>query len=378
MIYLDNAATTVSKPPQVADAVALAMKTLANSGRGTNEKALDALRTVYDTRERLAAFFGCTRAEHVVFTHNATEALNTALFGILEPGDHVITTDLEHNSVLRPLYALQRERDIQLSFVRADGWGNIDCEEFSLRMKPETRAIVCTHASNVTGFVVDIDAVSEIARKNDVLFILDASQTAGCLPIDLHAQGIDVLCFTGHKGLMGPQGTGGLCIGEGVEIRPLKCGGTGMASFLEHQPSAYPERLEAGTLNGHGIAGLSAAVEWIQRTGLEAIHRKEMGLARRFYEGVAAVEGVTLYGDFGRAARVAIVTLNVGEMDAAFVSDELSSVYGIATRPGAHCAPRIHRALGTQDRGAVRFSFGWYNTEQEVDRAVEAIREIAT
>ncbi len=376
MIYLDNAATTLHKPQQVIDAVVHAMQSMGNCSRGTHEGALDAARTVYGARVNIAKLFGCERADNVVFTQNSTEALNIAISGIIEAGDHVVSTDLEHNSVLRPLYKLEAERGIRLSFVPADKRGNIDYNEFESLMQPDTRAIVCTHASNLTGNILDIKRIAETAHKHGAIIIVDASQTAGCYPIDMRRMGIDVLCFTGHKGLMGPQGTGGMCIAEGIEIKPFKVGGSGVHSYSKTQPSEYPARLEAGTLNGHGLAGLSAAVEFILETGVEAIHNKESMLMRRFYEGVKDIEGVSVYGDFS-CDRAAIVALNISGYDSGAAADELSQAYGIATRPGAHCAPRMHNALGTSDIGAVRFSFSWFNTEQETDMAIYAVREMA-
>lgn len=376
MIYLDNAATTRPKPPGVAEAVAEAMASYGNSGRGAHEDALSAARTVFGVRRRLAGWFGCRRADHVAFTPNSTAALNIAISGLLGPGDHVISTDWEHNSVLRPLYRL-RERGMGLDFLPADSCGQLDYGALEGLLRPNTRAVVCTHASNLTGNVLDIARIGEMARRRGALLIVDASQTAGALPIDMEAMGIDVLCFTGHKGLMGPQGTGGLCVRPGVEIEPWKVGGSGVHSYDRRQPREYPTRLEAGTLNGHGIAGLSAALDFLQEVGLEAIEAKERALMDRFYQAVSAMDGVTVYGDFSQARRSAIVALNIRDYDSAAVSDELSETYGIATRPGAHCAPRMHQALGTTDRGAVRFSFSWFNTEDEVDEAIRAVGQLA-
>ena len=377
MIYLDNAATTRQKPPQVIDAVVNAMTTMGNAARGAHGSALQASRAVYDARCKLARLFHCPRADHVVFTCNSTEALNIAINGTLSPGDHVISTDLEHNSVLRPLYRLEAEGGVSLSFVPADRRGNPDMSAFEALIRPETRAIVCTHASNLTGNMIDIARVGAVAKAHGLLFIVDASQTAGAAPIDMDAMGVDILCFTGHKGLMGPQGTGGLCIRPGVEIRPFKVGGSGVQSYSKTQPEEYPTRLEAGTLNSHGIMGLSAALDFIRDTWVEAIGRHERDLMRRFYDGVSAIEGVTVYGDFSREERGAIVALNIRDYDSGEIADALSQSYDIATRPGAHCAPRMHQALGTVEQGAVRFSFSWYNTREEVDAAVAAVRELA-
>ena len=376
MIYLDNAATTLRKPQPVIDAVVAAMTTLGNSARGTHDGSLSASRIIYGTREKLADFFGCHRPDHVVFTCNSTEALNMAICGLLNPGDHVISTDLEHNSVLRPLYRMEAERNVSLSFVPADRQGNLNYGDFARLIRPETRAIVCTHASNLTGNAVDIGRVGEIAHAHGLTFIVDASQTAGVLPIDMAAQHIDILCFTGHKSLMGPQGTGGLCLGEGVNLRPWKVGGTGVQTYSHSQPEQLPTLLEAGTLNGHGIAGLSAALDYIREVGMDTIREKEEALMRRFYAGVSAIPGVTVYGNFA-APRTAVAALNIRDYDSGEVADALSQDYGIATRPGAHCAPRMHRALGTEHQGAVRFSFGWFNTEAEIDTAIQAVKELA-
>lgn len=377
MIYLDNAATTLHKPPQVAQAVVHAMTTMGNAARGAHSGALEASRTVFGTREKLARLFACQRADHVVFTANSTEALNIAVSGIIHRGDHVISTDCEHNSVLRPLYRLEEERGVALDFVSADRRGLVDYNDFERLMRPNTRAVVCTHCSNLTGNILDIGRIAEIAHRRGALLIVDASQTAGTVPIDMEKLGVDVLCFTGHKGLMGPQGTGGLCIRPGVEIDPWKVGGSGVHSYDRHQPTEYPTRLEAGTLNSHGIAGLSAALDVILERGVEDIQRTEHALMERFYDGVREIPGVTVYGDFSAAQRGAIVALNIRDYDSSAVSDELAVTYGIATRPGAHCAPRMHQALGTEEQGAVRFSFSCYNTEQEVDAAIAAVRAIA-
>ena len=376
MIYLDNAATTLQKPQRVIDAVVRAMNSMGNAGRGAHNNSLSASRVVYDTRCKIAKLFGCKRPDHVVFTCNSTEALNIALNGIFSPGDHVITTDLEHNSVLRPLYRLEKEGVITLDFVPADRMGRPDYSAFESLIRPETRAIVCTHASNLTGNMIDIARVGKIAHGKGLLFVVDASQTAGAVPIDMEEMNIDILCFTGHKGLMAPQGTGGLCIREGVEIRPFKVGGSGVHSYDKEQPSPYPTRLEAGTLNAHGIAGLSAAIDYVNQTGVENIRNHENTLMRRFYEAVSAMEGITVYGDF-ETPRTAVVTINIGDEDSSMISDVLFEDYEIATRPGAHCAPRMHEALGTTEQGAVRFSFSWFNTEADVDAAIQAVRELA-
>ena len=376
MIYLDNAATTMAKPPSVIRAVTEALTTLGNASRGAHEGALCSDRLIYRTRRKLASFFGCPKSEQVIFTANATEALNIAICGTAAGGGHVITTVQEHNSVLRPLYRLQKA-GVQLDFAGADQEGRIDVKQIECLIRPETRAIVCSHASNLTGNILDIAKVGRIASRHGLLLIVDAAQTAGSVPIDMVRDGISILCFTGHKAMMGPQGTGGLCINGDIEIEPFKVGGTGVQSYLQEQPREYPTRLEAGTLNGHGIAGLSAALDFICETGIDRIHAHETDLARRFYEAVREVPGIRLYGDFSTWERSPVVSLNIGELDSAAVSDELFCTYGIAVRAGAHCAPLMHRALGTDAQGAVRFSFGYFNTDDDADQAAQAVREIA-
>ena len=376
MIYLDNAATTLHKPPAVAEAVVAALTTAGNAARGAHGASLNASRAVFETRQKLAALFGCPQADHVVFTMNATEALNIAIYGLIAPGDHVISTDLEHNSVLRPLYDLQ-SRGALVDFVPADRHGNVCYDDFKRLFRENTKAIVCTHASNLTGNVLDLARIARIAHARGALLIADASQTAGALPISMEEMGIDVLCFTGHKGLMGPQGTGGLCIRPGVDIRPLLRGGTGVHSYDKDQPPMYPTRLEAGTLNSHGIAGLDAALDYLLQEGVAAIGARERALMQRFYNAVRSIPGVTVYGDFSQPKRAAIVSLNIRDYDSSEVADVLFTDYGIATRPGAHCAPRMHQALGTTKQGAVRFSFSCFNTEQEIDAAAKAVRELA-
>ncbi len=376
MIYLDNAATTLHKPPAVADAVVAALATAGNAARGAHEASLSASRAVFETRQKLAQLFGCPRADHVVFTMNATEALNIAIYGLLGPGDHVISTDLEHNSVLRPLYDLQ-SRGAAVDFVPADRLGNVRYEDFESLFRENTKAVVCTHASNLTGNVLDLARIAHMAHAHGALLIADASQTAGALPIDMQAMSVDVLCFTGHKGLMGPQGTGGLCIRPGVDIRPLLRGGTGVHSYDREQPQAYPTRLEAGTLNSHGIAGLDAALDYLLAETVEAVGARERAHMRQFYDAVRNIPGVTVYGDFSQPERAAIVALNIRDYDSSEVADVLFTDYGIATRPGAHCAPRMHEALGTVRQGAVRFSFSCFHTEEEIDAAAKAVRELA-
>lgn len=376
MIYMDNAATTMRKPKEVAEAVVNAMNSMGNAGRGANEASLGAARIIYDTRVLLAEFFGAENPRQIVFTNNSTESLNIAIKGILNPRDHVITTMLEHNSVLRPLYEME-EKGVELSIVKSDRTGKIAYEEMERAIRSNTKAIVCTHASNLTGNMIDIERVGEIAKNHGLLFIVDASQTAGVYPIDVQKMHIDLLCFTGHKSLLGPQGTGGLYVREGVKVRPLKSGGSGVQTYSKTHPLEMPTALEAGTLNGHGIAGLHAALLYLKEEGIARIREKELEHMWQFYNGIKDIPNVKVYGDFETEKRCPIVTLNIGEYDSSEVSDEMLVEYGISTRPGAHCAPLMHEALGTVEQGAVRFSFSHYNTKEEVETAIRAIRELA-
>lgn len=378
MIYLDNAATTMHKPQAVIDAVTQAMCSLGNAGRGATSGALDAARTIHGCRAKLARLLGCPRADHVCFTPNSTAALNTVINGVVRPGDRVVTTVLEHNSVLRPLNRLAVEQDVTVEHAGCDANGVLDYDELEQLVTPDTRAVVVTHASNVTGNSVDIAHVAAMAHAAGALVIVDASQSAGTAHIDMQTMGLDIVCFTGHKGLMGPQGTGGLAVAEGVDVAPWAMGGTGVHSFDPLQPLEWPTRLEAGTLNGHGIAGLSAGLDFIEaQGGVEAIAAHERSLAERFLAGVREIPGIALYGAFDQPMRSAIVSLNVGDIDSAEISDVLMQGWGIATRPGAHCAPLMHRALGTERQGVVRFSFGYFNTTEEVDTAIDALCDLA-
>lgn len=376
MIYMDNAATTMHKPQEVIDAVVSAMGSMGNAGRGASEAALSASRIIYDTRDRLAKLFHTEDARQIAFTANSTESLNIAIKGILEPGDHVITTVLEHNSVLRPLYEMEK-RGVELSIVGCDEKGMPDLAQMEQAVKENTKMIICTNGSNLTGNYIDVSVIGDIAHRHGVLFAVDASQTAGVFPIDVQKMQIDILCFTGHKGLLGPQGTGGIYVKEGVKLKPLKTGGSGIQTYSKEHPVQMPTALEAGTLNGHGIAGLHAALGYLEKEGIDNIRKKENELMWRFYNGVKDVPGVKVYGDYSQKERCAIVTLNIGDYDSSEVSDELLMEYDISTRSGGHCAPLMHEALGTVEQGAVRFSFSHYNTEEEVDTAIRAIHELA-
>ena len=376
MIYLDHAATTLQKPPEVGQAMLAALQTAGNPGRGAHEPTLHAARLVYGAREALAELFHAESPACIAFAANATQALNTALCGLLAPGDHVLTTVCEHNSVLRPLYRL-RGQGVQVDFVGVDAQGKLRCEQFAQRLRPNTKAIVVTHASNVTGCVTDLVRVSAFAKAHGLLMIVDAAQTAGARPIDVQELGLDVLCFTGHKALLGPQGTGGLYVRPGLQMAPLVVGGSGVHSFAEAHPSEMPTALEAGTLNVPGLAGLEAGVRWLLQQGVEALCAKETALARLFYENIQGIPGVVVYGGCPAGPHAPIVSLNLTGEDSARVADALWEEYSICVRAGAHCAPLMHKALGTVEQGTVRFSFSHQNTVQEALAAAAAVRALA-
>ena len=375
MIYFDNAATTLRKPESVIEAVCTALRHSGNAARSAHGPGRFASRILFDTRRKLSDFFGGFGPEQVVFTHNSTEALNIAINGILEPGDHVITTVLEHNSVLRPLYHLRRERGISVDFVPFSPEKGLDYQRLERLRRPETAAIICNHASNVNGYLTDISFLGDFSRKHGLLFILDASQTAGVFPLHCAGMNIDVLCFTGHKGLYGPQGTGGLVLRDGIHIRPLIVGGTGIKSQSSFQPDEYPVRLEAGTRNAHDISGLSAALDFITETGMDAIRRKETELAARFFYGIRSLRGIRFCRDICQEG-AAIVAFTIEGIDPALISELLGSDYEIITRAGLHCAPLMHKALGTERTGSVRFSFSYFNTQEEVDAAINALKDM--
>ncbi len=375
-IYFDNAATTMNKPNEVAKAVYNAILSCGNSGRGAYKEVICANETIAYGRIAVANFFDVEKPNQVVFTNNATESLNIAIKGLLEENDHVITTVLEHNSVLRPLYSFGEK--IEMTIIPCDKKGNIDYFLLESSIKSNTKMIVCTHGSNVLGTLLDIEKIGQICRKYNLLFVLDASQTAGSVPISMKKLNIDVLCFTGHKGLFGPQGIGGLCVREGLMIRSLKEGGTGVQSVLKEQPKEMPEHLEAGTLNTPGIAGLLAGIQYINNVGLEQIREKEKKLWKQFYNEISTIDSVICYGDYESDNRLPIVSFNINGMDSSYVSDILSETYNIASRSGMHCAPLVHKAMKTENLGMVRFSFSYRNTEEEVNYGINAIRELAT
>ncbi|SPF31817.1 Selenocysteine lyase [Candidatus Desulfosporosinus infrequens] len=365
MIYLDNAATTLTKPDCVKQAVSRALDTFGNASRGAHTPALEALRMLMETRLALAALFGLDDPMRVVFTPNATVALNIAIAGIK---GHIVTTTVEHNSVLRPIY--KRE---DYTIVPCDSLGRLSIEAISAAIRPDTGAVVLAHASNVTGNAFDIQAIGELCAARGVHFIVDAAQSAGLLPIDI--KNISALCFTGHKSLFGPQGTGGLCLGTDYRPDPLYVGGSGHHSFDIKHPQQLPDALEAGTQNAHGIAGLLAGVQYIQSAGLSTIHKRADILGRLFAHSLVDTPGVTLYGDLEAPLRTPIVSLNIEGYDSAQVACLLFERYGIAVRAGAHCAPLMHDVLNLS--GSVRFSFSHFNTREETEFTVDAVRTLA-
>lgn len=379
MIYLDNAATSWPKPESVYQAMDSFMRhTGASPGRSGHLLSVAAARIIHETREALCQLFGIADPSHLVFTSNATEALNLAIRGLLHIGDHAVTSSLEHNSVIRPLRALE-EKGIEVSVVNCAVDGSLDPGDIERAIRPNTRLIVLNHASNVTGTVLPVAEVGQIAREHGVPFLVDAAQSAGCYPIDVETMNIDLLAFTGHKSLFGPQGTGGLYIRQGVEsqLEPLKCGGTGSYSEHDTQPDFLPDKYESGTPNTVGLAGLGAGVRFVLEQGLDNIRRKEERLTKLLLDGLATVPGVRIQGNGHRSERIAVISFNVSGLPPSEVALQLEEDYRIMCRPGLHCAPAAHRTLGTFPRGSVRLSPGHFDTEQEMGQTLEAVRQIA-
>ena len=369
------------KPQEVIDAITAVMCSMGNAGRGVNEASLGAARTVYDTREKLAGFFGAEDARQIVFTMNSTESLNIAIKGILNPGDHVISTVLEHNSVLRPLYEMEK-KGVEVTFLGCDEKGTLDYANFDKAIKENTKAIVCTHGSNLTGNKVDVERIGEIAKKHDLLFVVDASQTAGVFPIDVQKMHIDILCFTGHKGLRGPQGTGGFLVSQELaeQMEPLISGGTGSVSHTEEIPDFMPDRFESGTPNLPGIYGLHEALLYLKTHSLQAINEKELSLTGYFLEQLQALDDtgrhIRIIGKKDLTNRNAVVSIQTPEIDMSQVAWQLDNEYGVMTRVGLHCAPNAHKTLGTYPAGTIRFSFGPENTKNELDFAIQGLKKI--
>lgn len=373
IIYFDNAATSWPKPPEVRRAMDQYLDAVGgNPGRAGHRLAVAAARVVAGAREALARLLNAPDPARIVFTKNATEALNLAILGSLAPGDHVITGSLEHNAVMRPLRYLEAQ-GVTLTVVACPPDGRPDLEEVRRALRPNTRLLVFTHASNVFGTLLPIEELAHLAREAGVPLLVDAAQTAGCVPIDLQRTPIDLLALSGHKGLFGPPGTGALYIGAGVGPRPLVFGGTGSRSEEEQQPMVLPDRYEAGTLNVVGLAGLAAGLEFIAATGVAAIRAHEQRLLQRFLAGAALLEGITIYGPRDPARQIGVVSFNIAGLSPSEVGLALDEVYGIMARVGLHCAPAAHRTGGTFPRGTVRFGWSWFNTEAQVDQALDAL-----
>ncbi|WP_338835269.1 aminotransferase class V-fold PLP-dependent enzyme [Neomoorella thermoacetica] len=376
MIYLNNAATSWPKPETVYQAHDAYLRHLSGSvNRGAGGASLDAGRAVLETRELLADFFNIREPEQVIFTANATEALNLALQGLLEPGDHVVISSLEHNAVARPLHTLQ-DKGVEYTIVSCDARGRLNPLDVERAIGPRTRLICLTHASNVTGTILPVNEVGEIAQRHHLQYLVDTAQTAGEIPVDVEAAGITLLAFTGHKGLLGPPGTGGLYIRYPDTVRPLIYGGTGSRSELLTQPEVLPDKYESGTVNAPAIAALGAGVRFIRETGLDNIRRHTMELTARLLEGLRRLPGVTLYGPQDSGERVPVVSLNIRGLSPGEASAWLADHYDIVTRPGLHCAPLAHQTIGTLKTGTLRLSPGFFNTAAEIDAALAAIKEL--
>jgi len=396
--YLDNASTTWPKPEPVYRFMDEFFRAFGvNPGRSGHELALEAEKMTVETRRLLASFFGFGGDfERVVFTQNATDSLNIALYGLLRSGDHVVTTRTEHNSVLRPLHALETAGMVETTYVAHDSRGYVDPEDIRAAIGPKTRLVVVNHASNVLGALQDLAAIGRVVAQTDALLVVDTCQSAGVAPLHCDDMHIDVLIFTGHKGLYGPMGIGGMVVAEDIDVRPLRVGGTGVDSNNPEQPVDYPHHLEAGTLNIPGIAGLNAAQKWLAdlgrdragdaelghadacRAALGAVHRREVAMIRRLEEHCRATPGVTVYGPGGDQPRVATFSIGFDRVPSNRVGEMMDADYHLCVRPGLHCAPLVHRDAGTiEHKGLVRFSLGWFNDEEDIEQAMKAVTEIA-
>lgn len=378
MPYFDNAATSWPKPEAVYQAMdAFARNAAANPGRSSHSMAVTASSVIYETRARVAKFFGAAAPAQIAFTLNTTDALNIAIKGVLRPGDHVITTPLEHNSVIRPLAGLSKRGEITIDRVRCGASGIIDPDEIRKQLRPDTRLIVVTHCSNVLGTIQPIEEVAALAKAHGALLLVDGAQSAGVVQVDVAKMGIDLFAAPGHKSLLGPMGTGFLYVRPGLELSCFREGGTGTRSEDAVQPDDMPDRLEAGTPNGVGLAGLGAGLKFLQSQASGTVLEHERSLADRFTQGVREIPGITIYGDPDPSRRVGIVCFSLAEMEPVDLAAILDQSFQIAARPGLHCAPEAHRTIGTFPQGAVRFSFGHFNSPEQVDDAVAAIRSIA-
>jgi cysteine desulfurase family protein len=375
-IYLDNAATTFPKPPAVIEAVRAALRdNAANPGRSGHQLALAAGRLVMECREAVARFFNVADASRIAFTANATEAINQGLFGVLRRGDRVVTTSMEHNAVVRPLHALA-EHGVEVVYVPADAHGFVAPDDLRRACSEATRMLVMTHCSNVTGTLQPVAEVGRWCRERDIVFMVDAAQSAGVVSIDVEKMAIDLLAVPGHKSLLGPPGTGLLYVRDGLDLEPLIYGGTGTYSQSPEQPLEMPERLESGTLNTIGLAGLLAGVEFIEQTGLETIRAHEQGLIAKLLAGLSTLDDVTVYGPPDSARLGGVLSFTVKNVDPALLGFRLDREYGICCRVGLHCAPMAHASIGTAPEGTVRLSPGYFNTDEEIGLTLDAISRI--
>ncbi|MGL5711872.1 MAG: aminotransferase class V-fold PLP-dependent enzyme [Paraclostridium sp.] len=376
MIYLDNAATTYPKPKEVYSAVLDCMENYgANPGRAGHKLAMRAGREIYDCRENIAKLMNIQNPMNIIFTHNATDSLNLAIKGVLKSGDHVITTSMEHNSVIRPIKSLECQ-GVENTIVKCDNKGHLNPEDIRKSIKNNTKLIVTTHASNVCGTIIDINEIGEIAKENKILYLVDASQTVGLYNIDVQELNVDMIAAPGHKCLLGPQGTGILYLREGLNINILKEGGTGSNSEDLFQPSMVPDKYESGTHNTPGIAGLNAGVKFILDTGIDKIRNHEEELCEYMLEQLASVPNIKIYGPMDAKKRAAVISINIGKLDSGEITFILDDMYNVATRSGIHCSPLSHETLGTIEQGTVRFSLGYFNTKEDIDKAISALKEI--
>ena len=379
IIYLDNAATTFPKPKEVLEQMCEAFGRFGvNPGRSGYDLCVVAGDLVLATRKQLTRFFNGTDPMRLCFAPNATDALNTALLGILEPGDHAISTSVEHNSVIRPLNHLRRDHGVEVDYVSVGADFRLDPADVAKQFRKNTKLVVVNHGSNVIGTIQPIAEIGRLCRERGILFVIDAAQTAGMVPIDIQAMHIDVVCFTGHKSLLGPTGTGGLYVSEGVHVRTTRFGGTGVYSATPFPLEDYPHRLEAGTGNVLGITGLYFAQAYIAKRGMAEIYRHEMELFARLQEGLQAIAGVTLHGPTWLDDRLPVLSFTVAGLDPSDVGTMLDVDYNIAARTGLQCAPLIHQQMGTGERGTVRRSVGPMNVESDIEKAIQAVSEIAS
>lgn len=377
LLYLDHAATSWPKPPEVAEAMLHALNhSGANAGRGNHSLAMGAGRVLVRARNALADLFAVANAQNIAFTHNTTVALNMAIKGTLKSGDHVVSTMTEHNSVRRPLEYLRRTMGITVDYVKVDETGDLDLQELHHAFKPHTKMVVCSHSSNLLGSILPIGDIGDLARSKGAVFLVDAAQSAGSLPIDVEAMNIDLLAFPGHKGLLGPQGTGGLYIAPRLDLEPLVHGGTGSQSENSEQPSVRPDRYEAGTQNTVGIAGLLAGVQKVKEIGVGRIHEHEWELTQLLLEGLTGIPGLRLLGPLQGAPRTGIVSFVIQGQESAAIAHRLDREYQIAVRAGLHCTPLAHTAVNTMLTGAVRASVGVFSTKEDVGRMIDAMQEL--